>query len=1154
MRSDDLAKQFSDEVRRRGAACHRAGVISITAHGATAIRAVAVGARDESVRIEVEARTLVLGCSCADFKRSDRCKHLWAAALAADARGWLAPLPAYTKVRLAAEKARTEAPTAADGEGEDGGEDDQDDGAPLRGGSPSQPVPHSARLLQPRADTPTALLRRVVRPSAPAMTPPAPPPAGPPRAWQTLLLGEGAGGGARWPQPALAVPLPPLLFVIDVEKTRLDGELTLTLRMRSPRKGGDWQKDKQARISIRAMEWVKDEHDRQALPLIQAALAIVGAAGPSWGNDYYASGFGSVGRCFPAEVRVPPTLAGQLMPLLSQSGRLFVRDGRGAELVPARYDGEPPWDFHLVLRRRADQPMSEIAGRLQRGEERADLTAPLAVTSSGWVIFADRIGQLRHFGAFTLLASLRKEPVVAIAAADERPFLQSLYALPALPRLEVPEDLALIEVAVAARPFLKLGAPDSRASAVATRRVAGHLMFFYGDMVVAAADPRDVLPQFAEGRLLRRDRDSERAAAVKLAETGFDRLPPTPYHAEDMDRFDIAPSKLPAAVRILVEAGWRVEAEGKLYRQAGHFDLSVSSGVDWFDLDARADFDGVAVALPDLLRALRRGESTIVLGDGSLGVLPEDWLRRYGLLADMGAIVDGRMRFGRAQVGLLDALLAAVPEATTDRLFDQARDELRRFEGVSPEKAPAEFRGALRPYQELGLGWMSFLRRFGFGGCLADDMGLGKTVQVLAMLAARPRATGRPSLVVAPKSLVWNWQQEAARFAPKLRVLAHVGPDRAGDAAAFSRAVRACDLVVTTYGLLRKDVPFMRELELDYVILDEAQAVKNRDSESAKAVRLLRGRHRLALSGTPIENHIGELWSLIEFLNPGMLGTARAFADLVGTKRPDPEALALLSRTLRPFFLRRTKAEVAPELPAKHEETILCEMEPEQRRLYDELRAHYRASLLGKIEREGMGRAKIQVLEALLRLRQAACHPGLIDGKRARDRSGKLEVLLARLDEVRQEGHKALVFSQFTSFLALVRARLAAAKIPYEYLDGQTVDREERVRRFQSDASCPLFLISLKAGGVGLNLTAADYVFILDPWWNPAVEAQAVDRAHRIGQDKQVFVYRLLCRDSVEEKVAALQDEKRDLAAAILGADGSLMQKLDRETLEALLG
>jgi SNF2 family DNA or RNA helicase len=611
--------------------------------------------------------------------------------------------------------------------------------------------------------------------------------------------------------------------------------------------------------------------------------------------------------------------------------------------------------------------------------------------------------------------------------------------------------------------------------------------------------------------------------------------------------------RLAGAVRTLVDAGWRVEAEGKLYRQAGNFALSVKSGVDWFDLDGEVDFGGVTATLPELLRALRRGETMVLLDDGSFGMLPEEWLKKYAPLAEMGAVEGDHVRFQRAQAGVLDALLASQPEVSVDDLFAKARDELRKFTGVEAAKAPRTFRGELRPYQESGLGWLAFLRKFGFGGCLADDMGLGKTIQVLAMLAGRPRRKERPSIVVVPKSLVWNWEREAERFAPKLRVLAHVGAERAPSAAALRAQLADVDLLVTTYGVLRKDVTFLREIEADYVILDEAQAIKNADSESAKAARLLRGDHRLALSGTPIENHLGELWSLIEFLNPGMLGTARAFSATAGTRRLEPETMTAMARALRPFILRRTKEEVAPELPRKHEETILCEMEPEQRRLYDELRAHYRERLLGKIEKDGLGKSKIQVLEALLRLRQVACHPGLVDKERAGAASGKMDVLLARLEEVQREGHKALVFSQFTSFLSLVRNRLDEAKTTYEYLDGATQDRQERVARFQTDDACQLFLLSLKAGGVGLNLTAADYVFILDPWWNPAVEAQAVDRAHRIGQSKHVFVYRLLCRDSVEEKVAALQETKRDLAASIIAADGSVMQKLDRETLELLL-
>ncbi len=303
-----------------------------------------------------------------------------------------------------------------------------------------------------------------------------------------------------------------------------------------------------------------------------------------------------------------------------------------------------------------------------------------------------------------------------------------------------------------------------------------------------------------------------------------------------------------------------------------------------------------------------------------------------------------------------------------------------------------------------------------------------------------------------------------------------------------------------------------------------------------------------------MENHLGELWSLLEFLNPGMLGAASLFRlEGNGALNPDEETRRLLARGLRPFILRRTKEQVAADLPPKSEQTLCCELEPAQRAVYDELREHYRRSLLGRIEREGFNRAKILMLEALLRLRQAACHPGLIDRRRAGEPSAKLDVLLPRLAEVLDEGHKALVFSQFTSLLAIVRSRLDHDGIPYEYLDGRTRDRAARVARFQSDPDCRLFLVSLKAGGLGLNLTAAEYVFLLDPWWNRAVEAQAIDRTHRIGQTRPVFAYRLIARETVEEKILELQRTKRDLADAIITADNSLIRTLSRDDLDLLL-
>jgi SNF2 family DNA or RNA helicase len=582
--------------------------------------------------------------------------------------------------------------------------------------------------------------------------------------------------------------------------------------------------------------------------------------------------------------------------------------------------------------------------------------------------------------------------------------------------------------------------------------------------------------------------------------------------------------------------------------------MQVNSGVDWFGIDGAAEFGESRVGLPRLLRAIKQGEQTVRLDDGSLGIIPEEWMKKYGMLAGLGNFEDNGVRFTRSQAGLLDALLASEPAVSLDAVFERVRRELRDFSGVAAAAPGDEFHGELRHYQLEGLGWLHFLQRFGFGGCLADDMGLGKTIQVLALLEARREVRRNdaensppPALVVVPRSLVFHWKEEAARFTPKLAILDHTGVARLKPGDHFENY----DVVLTTYGTLRSDAVQFKDIRFDYCILDEAQAIKNSSTLAAKAVRLLKADHRLAMSGTPVENHLGELWSLFEFLNPGMLGTASVFAR--AGKNPDESTRQVLGKALRPFILRRTKAQVAPELPEKTEQTIYCDLEGNDKKLYDELRDYYRARLLQNGTGENSGQYKIQVLEALLRLRQAACHPGLIDKRKIAEPSAKVDTLLAQLDQVLEENHKALVFSQFTSLLAIVRSRLDKQNIPYVYLDGRTRDRQARVEEFQNDPNAKLFLISLKAGGLGLNLHAAEYVYLLDPWWNPAVESQAIDRAHRIGQTRKVFAYRLIARDTVEEKVLELQKSKRDLADAIITADNSVMRNLTRDDLELLL-
>jgi SNF2 family DNA or RNA helicase len=599
--------------------------------------------------------------------------------------------------------------------------------------------------------------------------------------------------------------------------------------------------------------------------------------------------------------------------------------------------------------------------------------------------------------------------------------------------------------------------------------------------------------------------------------------------------------------------------EGVRYRAPGAISANVSSGIDWFDLAGSVRYGDVDVPIATILDARRRGDEFVAVGDGALGLMPVEWLEKLGPLIAAGDNVNGVTRYRRSQLSLLDALVATLPDTQLDVTFERARAELNTFDTVVAVDPPATFIGTLREYQREGLGWLHFLRRFGLGGCLADDMGLGKTVQVLALLEDR-RAEGHgPSLVVVPRSLVFNWMREAARFAPGLRMLDFSG----GDRNFASISAEHVDVVVATYGSLRRDAPLLEGIEFDYAILDEAQAIKNATTATAKASRLLRAQHRLVMSGTPIENRIEELWSLLEFLNPGMLGASTKFSTLARlssvqasdtTTRTEADGRALLARALRPVILRRTKEQVAPELPMRIEQTLEVELEPKQRKFYESVRKLVREKVMDRVEKQGLQKSQLHILEALLRLRQAACHPALVDQSKKLLPSAKLDALIPALTSIAAEGHKSLVFSQFTEFLALVRERLDASGIRYEYLDGSTRDRQARVDSFQSDAECPVFLISLKAGGHGLNLTAADYVYLLDPWWNPAVEAQAIDRVHRIGQTKRVIATRLVARDTIEAKILGLQATKRALADAVLTAEKGGLASIGRSELELLLG
>lgn len=596
----------------------------------------------------------------------------------------------------------------------------------------------------------------------------------------------------------------------------------------------------------------------------------------------------------------------------------------------------------------------------------------------------------------------------------------------------------------------------------------------------------------------------------------------------------------------LREAGFSLRQDlGDRKYHLGNIDLqlAVKQDNDWFDLHGMVtigDFKIPFIALRhNILHNIREYE----LPDGTIAVLPEEWFTRYFELFHAGQIDDNRLIVNRQMFGLLHEAGIDSPEI----------DSLRNMFNVAnlPKVTlPQGLNATLRPYQLTGYYWLKLLETNGFGGCLADDMGLGKTLQALTLLldvADRPREAAelppttqlslfdgscavagnhRTSLIVMPLSLIHNWMAEAARFAPSLKVLAHVGNARTRTVATFG----FYDIVVTTYGLVRNDCELLSKHPFEYVILDESQAIKNSSSKSYAAVTELKARHKLVLTGTPVENSLTDLWSQMNFVNPGLLGSFNRFrTEYVSVIERDPESprAQQLRALVEPFILRRTKGEVASDLPPKTEQIRACTMDKEQQSLYESEKSAMRTMLLEKMSSDGAAKSSALVLQSLMRLRQIACHPRLVGNG---EPSAKFDEVTRVLETILSENHKVLMFSSFVSYLNLYEEYLRAQNIPYVILTGETTNRDEVIRRFQTDERVRVFLISLKAGGVGINLTSADYVFILDPWWNPSVENQAIDRAHRIGQTKSVFVYKFVTAGTLEEKIIALQNRKSNLA------------------------
>jgi superfamily II DNA or RNA helicase len=585
----------------------------------------------------------------------------------------------------------------------------------------------------------------------------------------------------------------------------------------------------------------------------------------------------------------------------------------------------------------------------------------------------------------------------------------------------------------------------------------------------------------------------------------------------------------------------------------------VASGVDWLSLRLSFESEGIAVTQEELARCLNEGRRYVRLADGSFARLDLEKVRQVlqrqaEILATGGG---AGSKLPLSQAGRIQELLDQVGRATVSEGAKDLFNKLRDIDEIKGIKKPRTLKATLRPYQEQGFQWLWFLHEIGAGGVLADDMGLGKTVQTIcAMLAvkAADEKAGKTfkALIVAPTSVVTNWLREMDKFAPSLKHALWHGGDRKERKGELDDA----DVIVTSYALLRRDEELLSKIKLRYAILDEAQNIKNPLSATARAAKRLKADRRLALSGTPIENRLSEIWSIFDFVSPGLLGPLEKFEERYA--RPidqgDQKAAKRLRATIHPFILRRTKSEVAKDLPEKIETDQFCELIGGQGSLYSAVLKEVRAQVMGEVEKQGMAKAHLQILAGLTRLRQAACDPRLLGLPRefSDEDSGKLQALRELIQTCVDGGHRVLVFSQFVSMLQLIKKAMEQDGVAYEYLDGSTKDRQARVENFQRDDGPPVFLISLKAGGSGLNLTAADTVIHFDPWWNPAVEDQATDRAHRIGQTRVVTMYRLIAKGTIEEKILELGAKKRELVGAVLSEDAGGAKKLTKGDLESL--
>ncbi|WP_114777718.1 DEAD/DEAH box helicase [Botryobacter ruber] len=873
--------------------------------------------------------------------------------------------------------------------------------------------------------------------------------------------------------------------------------------------------------------------------------------------------------------------------LQEEIGRYIqVRMGKILELLKGKMtfimgkDGEPTWKqitmapekatvlFHF--RRNTDNthyfPTLKYAGEKLEFQYR---NAALVCYEPAWLLLNDTIyGFEKDIDGKKLQPFLNKKFIVVPRSVEENyyrkfvaPLVESfdVYAKGfdiRSERFKPSPCLTFAEMKAADAPALLSGASgtDSKAErAVASDKILFDLSFKYGDYTIQTQEAKRVSvsmektsDSYVFHRLIR-DVNHEKEFIKELSKRALE----VKNGKAVLDK-SIAFSWLNNHLADLEKLGFTVRQSEKSNKNYFIGEITISIGItennDWFDVYGTVQFGEFAVPFIKLKSHILTKNNEFMLPNGQVAIIPEEWFTQY---IELFAFAEGEhaLTLKKHHMALVNDLQGGNLATVT---MSRKLEKLREFEEIADQPLPLGFRGDLRPYQKAGYNWLHFVKDYKFGGCLADDMGLGKTVQTLAMLQHRKEnGAENASLLVMPTSLIYNWLNEAEKFTPELRILNYTGTYREKDVELFEQY----DVVLTSYGIVRLDAELLKTYYFDYIILDESQAIKNPDSTTSRSVRALKSRYRLILTGTPVENSTMDLWSQMAFINPGLLGNQNFFRNEFLRpieKEKDEQKTRKLHALIKPFILRRHKSQVAKELPEKIEHTTFCRMTEEQEHAYEETKSYYRNKILTSLEEQGKGNTQFMLLQGLTKLRQIANHPLMTD-EGYEGESGKLKEVLRMTRSVVGEGHKVLVFSQFVKHLQIIKKVLDDKGITYAYLDGNSKDRQQQVERFQQDKSIQVFLISLKAGGVGLNLTAADYVFILDPWWNPAVEAQAVDRAHRIGQQNNVFTYKFITKDTVEEKILALQSRKIQLVTDLISTDETIMKNLTKDDIDNLL-